>query len=141
MLSEQILFHVADELELDCDFCKETLGYIIFHWNETKKEHTCPECKNSHDADDPFLCKDCLKIENSNGFCTCKFISQWNKYEKFDQAFETRCDGCKIFLGSFLFIHSSDDDNPICKTCKRDFFSAKTVSVMTYCSKCRIRKR
>jgi len=140
---EPILIHKTEESELECDFCKETLGHMIFHWNETKKEHTCPECKNSSEDDNPFLCTNCLKIDNSNEFYPSKFLhQQQSKYIKFEQAFGVRCDDCYIYLGAFLAERSEldMDDYSICKTCKRDFSSTKDTFGM-FCSKCRLGKR
>jgi len=137
---ESILFHKTEESELECDFCKETLGHIIFHWNETKKQHTCPECKNSSENDDPFLCTICLKIDNSNRFNPSEFLHQNTKYGKFDQAVGLRCDDCHAYLGSFFVKDSYLDFDPICKTCEKDFSTMKDA-VDFFCSKCRGRKR
>ena len=135
------LYHSTEEVVIDCDFCRKILGYFVFHWNKTKKEHTCPECKKSPDVVDPFLCKNCFKIDNSNEFYPCEFLFQHTKYMKFDQALGIRCDDCTNYLGSFLVEHLPNDDYLICKTCKKDFLASKTHSVRIYCSKCRIRKR
>ena len=135
-----ILFHKTEESKLEFDFCKETLGHIIFHWNETKKEHTCPECKNSSEDDNPFLCTNCLKIDNSNEFYPSELLYQETKYMKFDQAFGVSCDDCHIYLGLFLAEGLQMDDYLICKTCKRDFSSTKDTRGM-FCSKCRVEKR
>jgi len=136
-----ILFHKTEESKLECDFCKETLGHMIFHWNETEKQRTCPECKNSTEVDNPFLCTNCLKIGNSNEFYPSEFLhQQQSKYIKFDQAFGVSCDDCYIYLGAFLAEDSHLDFVPICKTCKKDFLSMKDTIGM-FCSKCRVGKR
>ena len=140
MSKEPILFHNTEESKLECDFCKETLGHIILHWNETKKEHTCPECKNSSEDDSPFLCTNCFKIDNSNRFRPDVFIYPETKYVKFDQALGISCNDCRIYMGSFLVTDSSFDFDRICKTCKIDFLSTKDTFGF-FCSKCRVGKR
>jgi len=109
-----------------------------------KKQHTCPECKpeckNSSENDDPFLCTICLKIDNSNRFNPSEFLHQNTKYRKFEQAVGVSCDDCYAYLGSFFIKDSYLDFDPICKTCEKDFLSMKDT-VGFFCSKCRGRKR